>query len=96
MNSAVLKGGKKRLIKIEGDNERAVASGYMICNMNSEDNDEDDSTNRLKLDRTVMVGSLSSRDFYRTSLVQEIVEFNLELNYVVFATLNSLYRIEDL
>jgi len=95
VDSIRLDGGKKRLVKIAGDEEWGVASGYMICLVAPEDGDES-SINLLKLDRCVMVGSLSSRDFMRTSLVQEIVEHNVKGNYVVFATLNSLYRIEDL
>lgn len=94
MDSVRLEGGKYMLIKIYGPEDEAhCQSGYMICNLNEEDGDEE-SQNLLKLDRCVMVGSLSSRDFYRTSLVQEILEHDKEKDSVTFATLNSKYRIE--
>jgi len=96
MDEVRLKGGKYSLTKIYSDGEEhGCQSGYMICNLHEEDENVE-SQNLLKLDRCVMVGSLTSRNFYRTSLVQEILDYNEEEDSVTFATLNSVYRIKTL
>jgi hypothetical protein len=95
MDEVRLKGGKYSLTKIEDDKEIYLQSGYCIAVLLDEDKDVE-SFNLVKVDRPVMVGSLTSRDFWRTSLIQEILEYDEEKDSVLFATLNSVYRITGL